>query len=589
MLKQPFLPLKFYNELEEQQYRKLDENMGAEWTKITSDIVTAPRFQIKRENRPNLITQFDLVEFYAGAVENILTVFLDIKSGVIDGTTFNWIVSDGFPWSNDVEPGAYYFIISDGVETWYSEVFDLCDLYTNLISNGINDSFDNFIETLFPLIKRDIWWICKSTSAGIASAHSNEFDVIYDEPLMFYVRCDESIFACGFTDFGDTVKYELRDAAGNVVSNTFQTEQGFNCGQLLPEITGTVRLYVWLDDGEQSRQFNWVYLWPKKIADFTVLEWSDSINFCDIIYHDDVGDDNCDYINQLILSRANTILPTYTVEKEAVETDEKEQAFMMQVLKKFHTLKLAGGHHLSDALALTGLHDDINVYFETGEVLDICEFTMENTPVTDFCEKMTLQFREKDCAKDNCDDYTLTECCCPNLDDVLDELANVAALPGQPCCDGDRYLVDDAGTLKVFESDGAAWNHQAAEDVNCNCLIDLDTNDSDTNDYPQMWWYCAGWDELATWTFNDLGGGAGVEVDVATNYGVSCSSCLCDDLFVQLQANDGVGWENVGEAYEWTSVPRDIEIAAGTYDFRVIVFQHNCTWFLYGDQNVVIT
>ena len=123
MIKQPLLPLKFYNELNEQQFRKLMEDTGGNWLKLRGDVIWAIPFQIKRDDRPNNVTQFDLVNYATGAVAAISTTYLDIKSAEVGGVTYNWIVYDGFPWGNDVDEGFYYFIVSDDIETWYSEVF----------------------------------------------------------------------------------------------------------------------------------------------------------------------------------------------------------------------------------------------------------------------------------------------------------------------------------------------------------------------------------------------------------------------------------------------------------------------------------
>jgi len=565
MIKQPFLPLKFYNELDEQQYRKLMDNMGAEWTRLIGDTEKFPPFQIKRETRPNLVSQFDLVNYDDGTVTAKSVDNLDIKSASIEGTTYDWIVYDGFPFTAELSTGAYYIIISDDIETWYSEVFEVCDLYQNPLTTFTNNGFNGMTSAV--AAKYINLRVCESTANG-AEAYSNTFEIIYNEPFDLMVDPRIGTLGCGTAVWGDGCKFELReDVTGTVVSNTAQTtgEDVFLCTQLLPTKTCTARLYVYLDNTEVAWQNNIIWLWPKKLNNYTLIEWYDDINFCDIIYTDTIGDDDCQYINKLFISRANDILPSYETEEDATETDEKEQAFMMQVAKKFHTIKLSGGHHLSDALSIVRMHENINIYLDTGEVLDVCEFTMENSAVTDYCELMTLTFREEGCAKSGCDDYTLTECCCPNLENVIDD-TTVPGLPAQPCCNGDRYIALFAPSIYyIYESDGAAWNRQTDEEV-ANACVYHETN--------AVHWFWNGTTFTPLLQFVSVIDNADGTATLTLNCPTPLVSWTC--TFYVVAIVDGVVTGQPVDNVEANTNGVTVTTGAGNFDFQLKLFTHNC-------------
>lgn len=420
MIRQPKLPLRWYNEPEEQQFRNITEHTAKDFYVIRDDTVFVPQFQIKRDQRGEVITRWDLVNYTNGAVTDLTPYLLwrlDIQTATIteDGEDYiyDWLVHDSFPLPLASEAGFYYMIVSDGIETWYSEIFELCDLFTNLLTDWTDVTFDS-LEDVIIYGKMSRVRLCESTGNG-AEAYSNTFDVIYNEPLEFYVRATVGTIACAYVNFGDNIKFELRDLLGNVVSDVYTALNGHNYFEIIPHKTTTVRLWMYLDNFEQAWQTLGMWLWPKKLDDYTIFEWYDVKNFCSILYNNDVSDICCipvsdplndvaddDFRNRLIIETSKPISPFYALDENVEEDDKKNKSRLITTMQKFYRFDLAGGHHLTDAFALVRSHQTIKFYLATGEVIDAYDFSMVNTAINEYCDKIDIEFREKSCSKTGC-------------------------------------------------------------------------------------------------------------------------------------------------------------------------------------------
>lgn len=604
MIKQPLLPLKWYNEQTEQQFINLMNTTGKDRLILRTDTIMLLPFQIKRDDRGDAVTQWDLVNYDTGIVANMNTGYLDIVSATENEVTYNWIVMDPRPTYPERAVGFFYYIVSDGIETWYSEVFEVCDLFANLYTDTIfvNPAAGGFDSSSASYSnKRAYLKLCENTANGAVICSKN-FDVIYNEPLDLYVYATiGTLGGCGFAAYGDDLKYELReyDAAGGsvaAISNTVTGVEGAKCDQLIPTKTCTASLYIYLDNTEQCWQDIRIYLWPRKLANHTIMNWYDDINFCDIIYNNNTDVDECDFYNYLILPNTAIFNPTYAIDEDSVESDEKEAYPLIQSAQKFYKMEFAGGHYLSDAMSIVRLHNDIKFYLSTGEILYICDFAMNNTPINDYCELIELTFREAACAKTSCEDLTVDECCCPNVENVLDYVAGALPACGAPQT-GDRYLHLNALPIYIEECDGAAWQRQTDEEVIGNCVYDEDADASETykqywywngNGAPPTWWYMA---NLATVTDNTDG-------TATLNIG-ACQNVYPDDIdyfpcpiTIQAEYDPGTGFEEIGDPVSGYVANNDgitVTTGAGNFDFRIRYYMHNCDLSYSGDVNQNIT
>lgn len=129
MIEPYFKILPFYDTVEKQRYRRdfIDGD------RFTVDDWIAPHnlllpFQILRNNRVNAITEFALYSFDDTHEYNLLSLIvtgqLRIKTVYKAGIAYNAIVYYAQKeLSIDISCGQYYYRVSDGIETWYSEIF----------------------------------------------------------------------------------------------------------------------------------------------------------------------------------------------------------------------------------------------------------------------------------------------------------------------------------------------------------------------------------------------------------------------------------------------------------------------------------
>lgn len=129
MIEPYFKILPFYDSVSKQRHRReyrMDDRYSVDdW--IAPQNLLLP-FQILRNNRINAVTEFALYGVDDVLEYNLLTVAvsgqLRLKTVYKDGTPFNVIMYLAQKdLTIDISCGQYYYKVSDGVQTWYSEIF----------------------------------------------------------------------------------------------------------------------------------------------------------------------------------------------------------------------------------------------------------------------------------------------------------------------------------------------------------------------------------------------------------------------------------------------------------------------------------
>ena len=142
MIEPYFKILPFYDATSKQrhrrEYRMNDRFSVDDW--IAPQNLLLP-FQILRNNRINAITEFALYGVDDTLEYNLLLVVpsgqMVIKTVYKDGVPYNEIIY--FAQKDltiDISCGQYYYKVSDGIQTWYSEIF------TVKAFDGVKDETD---------------------------------------------------------------------------------------------------------------------------------------------------------------------------------------------------------------------------------------------------------------------------------------------------------------------------------------------------------------------------------------------------------------------------------------------------------------
>ncbi|NQU52434.1 MAG: hypothetical protein HQ522_07830 [Bacteroidetes bacterium] len=134
-------PLPFYTDLSKQNHRK-DYAFGEIFCLATPDRKILP-FQIIRTHRTNAITSALLKNMSGVTILSIITEMnatgLVVNQYTADG--YDVIVYPGIlPMAITTPEGQYYLQLSDGVETWYSDVFTIIRTLDNFLKIEYYDS-----------------------------------------------------------------------------------------------------------------------------------------------------------------------------------------------------------------------------------------------------------------------------------------------------------------------------------------------------------------------------------------------------------------------------------------------------------------
>lgn len=139
MTRNNYSPLKWSNNIEDQHHRKW-HTYNQMFPLVTTDRLL-PTFQVIRDQRANSITQFDLYSFDAKTTTSLLSqvvtnndLGLHVHSYTNPNIDYDLIIYPAATLlTNALSEGMYYLIMSDGVETWYSEVFGVSSFIDDLL------------------------------------------------------------------------------------------------------------------------------------------------------------------------------------------------------------------------------------------------------------------------------------------------------------------------------------------------------------------------------------------------------------------------------------------------------------------------
>ena len=142
---EPFVRiLPFYDTVEKQFHRReyrLSDSTSWEWVAPRNVLIP---FQIPRENRINAITQFGLYNLDDVLEYDLLTLIvsgqLTIRTAINATGAVNIITYFAKrELTSDIPCGKYYYKVSDGVDSWYSEVITVHDFDGEFDTNRFID------------------------------------------------------------------------------------------------------------------------------------------------------------------------------------------------------------------------------------------------------------------------------------------------------------------------------------------------------------------------------------------------------------------------------------------------------------------
>lgn len=148
--------LPFYDSVSKQFHRReyrMDDHYTFHW--IAPHNLLLP-FQLQRQNRPDTITEFALYDINDVVQYDLLTYVVSGQTN-LKTVTNNGVPADIFtyfankPLTSDIDCGQYYYKVSDGIDTWYSEVITVEAFDGEYDSADIINGTDLDIEIQTPL------------------------------------------------------------------------------------------------------------------------------------------------------------------------------------------------------------------------------------------------------------------------------------------------------------------------------------------------------------------------------------------------------------------------------------------------------
>jgi len=582
MEKGALLPLRFYPDTSWQDYHKI-RKYTKDKAYFREHYIYIPAFQL---TLPDVGMHWEESDFTTIEIVNVETeVATDISGGIYQSYSkagdFRGLVSFRFPHTHFTgaafDSGLYYVHVSDGLTNWYSEVFELCNLGLDALSAGFDDDSNFAFFDNDNYDSDDEWataFFCKTAAANRAEAYT-DVDVILGEELDFHVNA----FAysgppCGSTDWNDPLYFELRTSTGLVVSNTVEVDAvGDYSFTITAEAGGTVRLYMYLEDGVQSKGHFYCFLQRRYSEDNVQLRWSHDDNFCKIFYEDD-------YENVMFLD-SKQVIDENAIEETVIEDDETNKYPIIGTNKKWNSLQFASGEAMLNAMSLLRLHKYIKIYRETGEVMDVDEINLEQTILEYNASLIKLIYREVSCSADACG----FDICCPTEDLPMMEDVIYGGIGNLPAAASwtDKYFIVEvlADQFAIYTSNGAAWSVVNTWDV-ANYCVEARQNFNDIDYTPgreaiRFFWYESGsaWRafiELASVT-NNTDGTATLNSDTEYKGG----------LYYQAEYEDSDGWHTCGPVLGPTTAGAgalavDCACGAGTFNFRIHIRDNGCDY-----------
>ena len=579
MEKGALLPLRFYPDTSWQDYQKISHSK--DMVILREHQVFHPAFQL---TLPDAGMHWGLADFTTIEVVNIETLATtDVSAGEFQvysvAGEFRALVHFRFPTGGTRSIGRFYYHISDGQTHWYSEVFEMCDLDTDALSAAFNNetNFAQFTNNYNAAGENTGGHFCKTTAANRAEAYTAVNTFLGEELDLYLLAINYAGPACGATDWDDSLFMELRTATGLVVSNTVEiTAVGNYTFQLTAEAGGSLRLYMYLEDGVTSKG-GFLMFFQRRYSDKNVqIRWSHPKNFCKIFYED--GYENVMFLNSKQVINENSIDTT------EIEDDETNKYRIIGTNKKFNSLRIASGEAMLNAMSLLRLHNDITIYTETGEPMDVDEITLEQSVKDYETSIIDLVYRERSCSVEACG----FETCCPTegipiMEDVI--YGGVGNLPAAADWSGKSFIVDVApfDFFLIYTSNGAAWVGAITTwNVAGNCL-EARQNFNDIDYTPgreatRFFWYDSG---STCWRqFIDL---ASVTDNADGTADVVSDTEYVDAVFLQAEYEDANGDWIACATIEETDVgtgaiTQVCSCGVGTFNFRFHVWTNECDY-----------
>jgi len=453
MEKGAFLPLRFYPDTSWQDWQKIGK-YGGRIALLREHQNFPPAFQL---TLPDIGMHWGILDFTTIDMVNIEDLStVDITGHIFEmysvAGEFRSLVHFRYPLGS-LNTGKFYYHISDGQTDWYSEVFELCDLDTNALSAAFDNetNFSQWGSTYAPAAEAIVGtFFCKTVAAGRGYAYTPITAFLEEEFDLYVTATNYGGPACGSTDWNASLFLELRTDTGLVVSNTVEiTAAGTYSFTLTSEAGGSLRLYMYNEDGTQTKGTIAVWLQRRYSANNVQIRWSHSKNFCKIFYED--GYENVMFVD------AKQITDENSIDETVVEDDETNKYLIIGTNKKFNSLQMESGEAMLNAMNLMRLHNNIMIYKETGEPMDVDEITLEQSVHDYGASIIKLIYRERSCSVEACG----FEICCPTegipiMEDVI--YGGIGNLPAAANWNGKYFMVETVlDTFAVYLSNGAAW------------------------------------------------------------------------------------------------------------------------------------
>jgi len=465
MEKQAYLPIKFYPDTSWQDWQKI-KKYGGDIVIFREHQNFPPAFQL---TLPDIGMHWGILDFTTIDMVNIEDLStVDISGHIFElysvAGEFRALVHFRYPLGS-LNTGRFYYHISDGQTDWYSEVFELCDLNTNALS-AVFDNESNFAQfgSTYTAAAEAIvgTFFCKTTAANRAYSYTDITAFLEEEFDLYVTAANYGGPACGATDWDASLFLELRTATGLVVSNTVEiTGVGTYSFTLTSEAGGSLRLYMYAEDGETTKGTIAVWLQRRYSANNIQIRWSHPKNFCKIFYED--GYENVMFVD------AKQITGENSVDETVVEDDETNKYLIIGTNKKFNSLQMESGEAMLNAMNLMRLHNNIMIYKETGEPMEVDEITLEQSVHDYEASVIKLIYRERSCSVEACG----FEICCPTEGIPIMEgvtFAGAGNLPAAANWNGKYFMGETtADNFQIYISNGAAWSVDSTWDVDNNC------------------------------------------------------------------------------------------------------------------------
>ena len=133
-------------------------------------------------------------------------------------------------YSDFLPKGTYYLKLTDGTNAWYSEWFNIQDVYENLISSLVNASYSTFISSGVKIINA-------INLAGTDAANTGIFDVANDEVI--------TVILFLTLNSGAVPQIRLVNSSGTTLrSSSIELAEGVNEIELTANAADTVKLQI---------------------------------------------------------------------------------------------------------------------------------------------------------------------------------------------------------------------------------------------------------------------------------------------------------------------------------------------------------